>query len=104
MDYRELVTQRPEWQGKFDRVISCEVVEAIGKDYMETFWGVVDWVLCKEDGVGVVQSTTLPEARVMEYDQKVDFIQKWVSLRCFRGPYMCHTDGFMAVADIPWFL
>ena len=32
MDYRNMP---PEWEGAFDRLISVEMVEAVGKEYME---------------------------------------------------------------------
>ncbi len=59
-------------------MISCEMVEAVGKAYMERWWEVVDWILTEVDGVAVVQGITLPEGRVEGYDRSVDFIQKWV--------------------------
>lgn len=62
MDYR-LIHEKEEWKGAFDRFVSVEMVEHVGKDYFEDFWGVVDWALKAHDAVGVVQSSTLPEAR-----------------------------------------
>ena len=32
MDYRNMP---PEWEGAFDRLVSVEMVEAVGKEYME---------------------------------------------------------------------
>ena len=32
MDYRNMP---PEWEGRFDRLVSVEMVEAVGKEYME---------------------------------------------------------------------
>ncbi|KAI8994251.1 cyclopropane-fatty-acyl-phospholipid synthase [Trametes punicea] len=75
MDYRDLP---PEWEGAFDRVVSLGMVEAVGKEYMETYWAKIDWALNKETGVGVVQGITIPEARFEQYMRGVDFIQKWV--------------------------
>ena len=60
MDYRAMPK---EWEGRFDRVVSVEMLEAVGKEFMEEYWGVVDWALKKEGGVGVVQSITIPESR-----------------------------------------
>ncbi|KAG8878768.1 hypothetical protein FRB97_002309 [Tulasnella sp. 331] len=54
MDYREILSQ-PDWHHAFDRVISCEMVEAIGKEYMEDYWAAFDWALNETDGVGVIQ-------------------------------------------------
>ncbi|KAI0770009.1 cyclopropane-fatty-acyl-phospholipid synthase [Fomes fomentarius] len=75
MDYRDMPA---EWEGAFDRLISVEMVEAVGKEYMEAYWAKIDWALNKEHGVGVVQGITIPEARFEQYMREVDFIRKWV--------------------------
>lgn len=36
MDYRNMP---PEWEGAFDRLVSVEMVEAVGKEYMEVRLG-----------------------------------------------------------------
>ena len=38
MDYRDIP---PEWEGLFDRVISVEMIEAVGKEFLERYWEVV---------------------------------------------------------------
>ena len=53
MDYRNMP---PEWEGAFDRVVSVEMVEAVGREYMEvgicvpmadqTGTDYVDWLWC----------------------------------------------------------
>lgn len=58
MDYRNMPK---EWEGKFDRFVSVEMIEAVGREFLETYWGVVDWALKKKGGVGVVQVITIPE-------------------------------------------
>lgn len=60
MDYREIPT---EWTGRFDRVVSVEMLEAVGKENFETYWSVIDRVLKEKDAVGVVQVITIPEGR-----------------------------------------
>lgn len=60
MDYRSM----PEsWKGSFDRVVSIEMMEAVGREYMDTFWGQMNWAMKPQNAVGVVQCITLPEAR-----------------------------------------
>lgn len=60
MDYRSM----PEsWKGAFDRVISIEMIEAVGQDFLVKYWSVVDWAMKLNNGVGVVQVITIPEAR-----------------------------------------
>ncbi|KAH9949848.1 S-adenosyl-L-methionine-dependent methyltransferase, partial [Amylocystis lapponica] len=75
MDYRNMP---PEWKGTFDRVVSVEMVEAVGHEYMQTYWEKIDWALNKDTGVGVIQGITIPEARFDAYLHDTDFIQKWV--------------------------
>ncbi|KAI0250939.1 S-adenosyl-L-methionine-dependent methyltransferase [Lactifluus subvellereus] len=75
LDYREMPR---EWDGSFDRVVSVEMVEAVGLENVEVYWTAIDRVL-KKNGAGVIQGITIPEARFAEYSKQMDFIQKWVS-------------------------
>lgn len=60
MDYRSM----PEsWKGSFDRLVSVEMMEAVGREYMNTFWEQMNWAMKPKNAVGVVQCITLPEAR-----------------------------------------
>jgi len=60
MDYRDMPSL---WEGSFDRLVSVEMIEAVGAEFLETYWRQVDWALKKQGGVGVVQVITIPEAR-----------------------------------------
>ncbi|SJL13976.1 uncharacterized protein ARMOST_17428 [Armillaria ostoyae] len=62
MDYRECFL-KPEWAGTFDRFISVEMIEHVGRDFLAEYWKVVDWAMKPDTGMGVVQSITLTEAR-----------------------------------------
>jgi cyclopropane-fatty-acyl-phospholipid synthase len=62
MDFRECLL-KPEWGGAFDRFISVEMIENVGKDFIAEYWTVVDWALKPSTGHGVVQVITMPEAR-----------------------------------------
>ena len=96
MDYRNMPK---EWAGRFARFVSIEMIEAVGKEFLEEYWRVVDWAMEKDGAVGVVQVITLPEAswwthpfvyKVSElmvpffhlgfqkYLREIDFIRKWV--------------------------
>jgi cyclopropane-fatty-acyl-phospholipid synthase len=59
MDYRNMPA---EWEGCFARFVSVEMIEAVGREFMEDYWRVADWALQKKDAVGVVQVITIPEA------------------------------------------
>ncbi|EGG01939.1 uncharacterized protein MELLADRAFT_38847 [Melampsora larici-populina 98AG31] len=75
LDYRNLP---PSFTGKFDRVVSIEMIEAVGLEYLETYFGVVERSLKPGRGIGVFQVITIPEARFERYRKEVDFIRKWI--------------------------
>ncbi|KAH9852500.1 CFS1-like protein [Lenzites betulinus] len=78
MDFRQCM-DKPEWAGAFDRFISIEMIENVGREFIEEYWKVVDWALNPKSAIGVVQVISMPEARIPAYDAAgVDFIQKWV--------------------------
>jgi cyclopropane fatty-acyl-phospholipid synthase-like methyltransferase len=51
----------------FDRVVSIEMIEAVGKEFLPTYFEVVDRVLKVDRGIAVVQVITMPEARFESY-------------------------------------
>jgi cyclopropane-fatty-acyl-phospholipid synthase len=65
MDYRNMPA---DWEGTFDRFISVEMIEAVGQEFLQTYWSVVDWALKKKDSMGVVQVITIPEASKLPFD------------------------------------
>lgn len=62
MDFRRC-RDRTEWAGAFDRFVSVEMIENVGREFIEEYWGVVDWALKPRETIGVVQVITMPEAR-----------------------------------------
>ncbi|XP_049936795.1 uncharacterized protein LOC116265647 isoform X4 [Nymphaea colorata] len=71
-DYRQL----PKLQ-KYDRIISCEMLEAVGHEYMEEFFACCDSVLA-EDGIFVLQFISIPDQRYNEYRRSSDFIKEYI--------------------------
>jgi cyclopropane-fatty-acyl-phospholipid synthase len=69
-DYREL-------SGQFDKVVSIEMMEAIGHAYLPDFCRVIDRVL-KPQGLVGLQFITCPDARYDAFRNGVDFIQKHI--------------------------
>lgn len=57
-DYREMKTPRK----RFDKVVSIEMLEAVGKEYLETYFEAVNRLLKPEGGIAVFQCITMPEA------------------------------------------
>ncbi|CAA6659196.1 unnamed protein product [Spirodela intermedia] len=71
-DYRQLPSGR-----KYDRIVSCEMLEAVGHEYMEEFFGCCESVLAK-DGLFVLQFISIPDERYDEYRRSSDFIKEYI--------------------------
>jgi cyclopropane-fatty-acyl-phospholipid synthase len=69
-DYRDVA-------GKFDRIVSIEMLEAVGQEYWPTYFDALNARLT-DDGVAVLQVITISEARYCNYQQGVDFIQRYI--------------------------
>ena len=65
VSYAALKDIFPAWKGVFDRVVSVEMVEAVGKQKgaLEGYWEFIDWALKEKEGLGVVMGITIPEGR-----------------------------------------
>ena len=70
MDYRDL-------EGRFDKIVSIEMFEAVGKDYWPTYFAIMSKVL-KKGGRAVVQSITIDHAAYHSYANQPDFIQRYI--------------------------
>ncbi len=69
-DYRELT-------GSFDKIVSIEMMEALGHRYLPTFCATLDRLL-KPDGLLALQFITCPDDRYDAFRRGVDFIQKHI--------------------------
>jgi len=67
-DYRHVV-------GTFDRIVSIEMLEAVGHRYLGTYFRAVDRLL-GPDGLAVLQVITIPDQRERSYRRRPDFIQR----------------------------
>jgi cyclopropane-fatty-acyl-phospholipid synthase len=70
-DYREL-------DGNYDKLVSIEVIEAIGHDYFDTYFRKFSDLL-KPDGMMMLQSITIADQRYPVAKKSVDFIQHYIS-------------------------
>jgi len=75
MDYRNMPK---EWEKSFDRVVSIEMIEAVGLEFLDTYFKMVDFALKADNGVGVFQVITIPERRFERYQYEIDFIRKYI--------------------------
>ncbi|KAJ4390664.1 hypothetical protein N0V93_004262 [Gnomoniopsis smithogilvyi] len=73
MDYRALpVSPRP-----YDKIISIEMLEAVGKEFLSTYFACIHKHL-KKDGIAVFQCITMPEGRYEAYSKSEDFINHYI--------------------------
>lgn len=72
IDYRTFAKKK-ENQKRFDRVLSCEMIEAVGHEHLGEFYQSVEKVL-KRDGVLVMEAITTPEERYEGYRRSTDLI------------------------------
>ena len=69
-DYRHL-------QGQYDKVGSIEMIEAVGHEFLPTYFQQCNNLL-KPGGRFLVQAITIPDQRYDVYRKSVDFIQKYI--------------------------
>ncbi len=67
-DYRKL-------PGRFDRVISCEMLEAVGHENLPAYFAALERLL-RPEGLVVLQVITVPDFSYEEYRRNQDWIQK----------------------------
>jgi len=80
-DYREL-------EGSFDKLVSIEMVEAVGHRYLPHYFSSCGRLL-KRDGLMLLQSILMPDQRYQRAQQSVDFIQRYI----FPGGFLPSTGA-----------
>jgi cyclopropane-fatty-acyl-phospholipid synthase len=74
-DYRDLAAHLGE--GRFDKLVSVEMLEAVGYRYFDSFFDVCSRML-KPTGSMLLQTIVLPDRNYDRYLRSVDFIQRYV--------------------------
>lgn len=74
---RPLLRDYRKMEGQFDKIVSVEMIEAVGHEFLGTYFAAVDRLL-KPDGLVALQVITLPETRYEQYRRSVDWIQKYI--------------------------
>lgn len=69
-DYRDL-------RGDFDKLVSVEMIEAVGPQYYKSYFEMCSKLL-KKDGLMLIQAITMPDQRYAVTSDGVDFIQKYI--------------------------
>jgi len=69
-DYRDLT-------GQYDKLVSLEMIEAVGHQYFDSYFGKCSHLL-KPDGMMLLQAITIADQRYKAAKQAVDFIQRYI--------------------------
>jgi cyclopropane-fatty-acyl-phospholipid synthase len=69
-DYREL-------EGQFDKLVSIEMIEAVGHQYYDTYFAACAKLL-KPEGMMLLQGITIADQRYESAKNSVDFIQRYI--------------------------
>lgn len=85
-DYRDL-------EGRFDRVVSIEMIEAIGARYQEAYFGKLA-ALLEDDGLALVQAITIEGHRYEQALRSVDFIKRHI----FPGSFIPSVHGMLGAS------
>jgi cyclopropane-fatty-acyl-phospholipid synthase len=83
-DYRDL-------SGQFDKLVSIEMIEAVGPQFLNSYVGQIN-ALLKPDGLALIQAINMPEQRYRRALKNVDFIQRFI----FPGSFI---PSFGAILD-----
>jgi len=69
-DYRDL-------QGTYDKLVSIEMIEAVGHQYLDTYFAKCSSLL-KPEGIMLIQSITIADQQYDQAIKSVDFIQRFI--------------------------
>ena len=69
-DYRDL-------EGTYDKLVSIEMIEAIGHQYLDTYMAKCTSLL-KPDGLALIQAITIEDHRYQQALHSVDFIKRYI--------------------------
>jgi cyclopropane-fatty-acyl-phospholipid synthase len=83
-DYRDL-------DGQYDKLVSIEMVEAIGASYLDTYFGCLGRLL-KPHGKALIQAITIEDHRYSQALNSVDFIKRHV----FPGAFIPSINALLA--------
>jgi cyclopropane-fatty-acyl-phospholipid synthase len=83
-DYREL-------EGQFDKLVSIEMIEAVGAPYLNSYFQKVGRLL-KPGGRALIQAITIEDHRYAQALRSVDFIKRYI----FPGSFIPSINAMLA--------
>jgi cyclopropane-fatty-acyl-phospholipid synthase len=94
-DYRTL-------SGRYDRLVSIEMIEAIGHQYLDTYFRKVGELL-EHDGMALIQAITIEDYRYAQALRSVDFIKRYVFPGSFIPSISAMLEAMARVSDLKLF-
>lgn len=91
-DYRDL-------RGRFDRIVSVEMIEAVGHRNLPRFFGACGRLLLPGGAMGL-QVITTPDHRYERYRRSTDFIQAWIFPGSCVPSLSAMTDAMRRTSDL----
>jgi cyclopropane-fatty-acyl-phospholipid synthase len=91
-DYRDL-------QGQYDKLVSIEMIEAIGAQFLPTYFEKLGQLL-KPDGLGLIQAITIEDHRYQQALDSVDFIKRHVFPGSFIPSIAAMLDAKSRASDL----
>ena len=94
-DYRDL-------EGKFDKIVSIEMIEAVGHEFMDTYFEKCASLL-RDDGMMCLQAITIADQRYGSALKSVDFIQRYIFPGGFLPSATAMLDSLTRKTDLRLF-
>jgi len=91
-DYREL-------EGRYDKLVSVEMIEAVGHQYLDTYFRKCAGLL-KPDGLMLIQAITIRDELYADALKSVDFIQRFVFPGGFLPSISAMTASLSRTSDL----
>ena len=94
-DYRDI-------QGQYDKLVSIEMVEAIGHQYLKTYFAQCSQLL-KPNGMMLIQAITIADQQYKTALRDVDFIKRYIFPGGFLPSIHAMTHSIAKVTDMKMF-
>lgn len=91
-DYRDL-------EGQYDKLVSIEMIEAIGHQYLDTYFRKCSSLL-KPNGMMLLQAITITDQRYRQALREVDYIKKFIFPGGFLPSVTALTASVTSVSDM----
>ncbi len=91
-DYREM-------RGRYDRIVSIEMIEAVGYDGLPTYFRALDRLLAPGGSIGI-QAITVPDQRLERYRRGTDWIREYIFPGGFCPPLSSMLDAMRRSSEL----